>query len=101
MHHAAGTPASGVRAWNLRRDVDKDWTIEAVPDFRDLESISNRSRIDLESISNREGSAMRHGSSILRWVLVALAVMGCAGVLLTGCDRTISDDTSQLPEWIR
>ncbi len=44
---------------------------------------------------------MRHGSSIFHWVLVALAVTGFAGVLLTGCDRTISDDTSQLPEWVR
>jgi hypothetical protein len=44
---------------------------------------------------------MRHASSILQWVLVALAVAGFAGVLLTGCDRTISDNSSQLPEWIR
>ena len=43
---------------------------------------------------------MRHGSSILRWVLVALAVTGLTSALLTGCDRTISDDSSQLPEWI-
>jgi hypothetical protein len=44
---------------------------------------------------------MRHGSSILHWVLVALAAAGFTGVLLTGCDRTISDDSSQLPEWVR
>jgi len=44
---------------------------------------------------------MRHASSILRWVLVALAVAGFASVLLTGCDRTISDDPRQLPEWVR
>ncbi len=44
---------------------------------------------------------MRQGSSILRWVLVALVVAGLTGVLLTGCDRTIRDDTRQLPEWVR
>jgi len=44
---------------------------------------------------------MRHGSSILRWVLVALAVSGLTSALLAGCDRTISDDTRQLPEWVR
>jgi len=37
MRHAAGTSASGVRAWNLPRDVDVDWTNEAVPGLRDLE----------------------------------------------------------------
>ncbi len=46
------------------------------------------------------------GWSILRWsilnrVLVALAVAGFAGALLTGCERTISDDGSWLPEMIR
>ena len=46
---------------------------------------------------------MHRGSSvsILNWVLVALAVAGFAGALLTGCDRTISDDGSWLPESIR
>ncbi len=46
---------------------------------------------------------MHRGSSILllKWVLVALAVAGFAGVLLTGCDRTISDDASLLLESVR
>ena len=39
--------------------------------------------------------------SILRFVLVALAVAGFAGALLTGCERTISDDASWLPETIQ
>ena len=38
---------------------------------------------------------------ILNWVLVALAVAGFAGALLTGCERTISDDASWLPETIQ
>ena len=37
---------------------------------------------------------------VLNRVLVALAVVGFAGVLLTGCDRTISDDGSWLPTLI-
>jgi hypothetical protein len=37
---------------------------------------------------------------ILNGVLVALAVVGLAGALLTGCDRTIKDDSSWLPESI-
>ena len=48
---------------------------------------------------------MHRGSSnlvlsnlVLNWVLVALAVAGFAGALLTGCDRTISDDGSWLLE---
>ncbi len=42
---------------------------------------------------------MHRRSSILLldWVLVALAVAGLAGALLTGCDRTISDDSSWIP----
>jgi hypothetical protein len=32
---------------------------------------------------------------ILHWVLVAAAVAGFAGALLTGCDRTISDDENR------
>jgi hypothetical protein len=38
--------------------------------------------------------------SILNGVLVALAVAGFAGGLLTGCERTISDDEVSLPESI-
>ena len=33
--------------------------------------------------------------------LVALAVAGFAGALLTGCERTISDDGSWLSESVR
>jgi hypothetical protein len=46
---------------------------------------------------------MHRGSSILNlnWVLVALTVAGFAGVLLTGCDRTISDDSSWIHESIQ
>jgi len=42
---------------------------------------------------------MYRGSSIqlLNWLLVALAVAGLAGALLTGCDRTIEDDSSWIP----
>jgi hypothetical protein len=39
--------------------------------------------------------------SILNGVLVALAVAGFAGALLTGCERTISDDGSWLSESVR
>jgi hypothetical protein len=39
--------------------------------------------------------------SILKGVLVALAVAGFAGALLTGCERTISDDGSWLSESVR
>jgi hypothetical protein len=39
--------------------------------------------------------------SILKFVLVALVVAGFAGALLTGCERTISDDGSWLPETIQ
>jgi hypothetical protein len=41
------------------------------------------------------GSVHRESSILIRilnWVLVAAAVAGFAGALLTGCDRTISDD---------
>jgi hypothetical protein len=34
-------------------------------------------------------------------VLIALVVAGLSGALLTGCDRTISDDGSLIPEWVR
>ncbi len=46
---------------------------------------------------------MHRGSSILflNWVLVALAVVGLAGALLTGCDRTISDDAGWIPESVQ
>ena len=46
---------------------------------------------------------MRRGSSIrlLNWLLVALALVGFAGALLTGCDRTITDDGRLLHESIR
>jgi hypothetical protein len=44
------------------------------------------------------GDSVHHRSSILNWVLVALAVAGFAGGLLTGCERTISDDEVSLPE---
>jgi hypothetical protein len=46
---------------------------------------------------------MHRGPSvlILNWVLAALAVAGFAGALLTGCDRTISDDGSWIPESVR
>ena len=46
---------------------------------------------------------MHRGSSILmlNWVLVALAVAGFAGALLTGCDRTISEDGSLILESVR
>jgi hypothetical protein len=47
-----------------------------------------------------KGDAVRSRSSMLDWVLVALAVAGLAGALLSGCDRTIKDDTSWLPESI-
>ena len=49
----------------------------------------------------KEGDSMHRGSSILDWVLVALAVAGFAGALLTGCERTITDDSSWLPEPVR
>jgi hypothetical protein len=39
--------------------------------------------------------------SVLNGVLVALAVAGFAGALLTGCERTISDDGSWLSESVR
>lgn len=38
---------------------------------------------------------------ILNWMLIALAVAGLAGALLTGCDRTISDNGSLLSERVR
>ncbi len=46
---------------------------------------------------------MHRGSSILmlNWVLVALVVVGLAGALLSGCDRTITDDGRLLHESIR
>ncbi len=46
---------------------------------------------------------MHRGSSILvlDWVLVALAVATLAGALLTGCDRTISEDSSLLFELVQ
>ena len=44
---------------------------------------------------------MRCRASILDWVLVALAVAGFAGALLTGCERTISDDASWFPESVQ
>ncbi len=46
---------------------------------------------------------MHRGSSIrmLNWLLVALALVGFAGALLTGCDRTITDDGSLLHESVR
>ncbi len=46
---------------------------------------------------------MHRGSSILilNWLLVALAVAGFAGALLTGCDRTISDDAGWIPESVQ
>ncbi len=46
---------------------------------------------------------MHRGSSIqfLNWVLVALTVAGLAGALLTGCDRTITDDGSLLHQSVR
>ena len=40
-------------------------------------------------------------SRILSGVLLALAAMGIAGVVLTGCDRTISDNGSVLAESVR
>ncbi len=68
-------------AWNLQPDIDKDWVTEA----------------------SEGGDSMHRGSSILflNWVLVALAVVGLAGALLTGCDRTISDDASWIPESVQ
>jgi len=38
---------------------------------------------------------------VLDWVLVALAVAALAGALLTGCDRTISEDSSLLLELVQ
>jgi len=37
---------------------------------------------------------------ILDWVLAAIAVVGLAGTLLTGCDRTIKDSRT-IPGSIR
>jgi len=34
-------------------------------------------------------------------VLAAIALVGLAGTLLAGCDRTIKDDNRYLPESIR
>jgi len=48
----------------------------------------------------KRGDAVYRRSSILDWILVALAVAGLAGALLTGCERTISDNSSRLPESI-
>ena len=46
---------------------------------------------------------MHRGSSRLmpNWLLVGLALVGLAGALLTGCDRTITDDGSLLHESVR
>ncbi len=43
----------------------------------------------------------RSSRLMLNWLLVALALVGFAGALVTGCDRTITDDGSLLHESIR
>ena len=65
-------------------------------------SVHRRSSIRSRSILGRSilGRSIRKWL-ILNGVLVALAVAGFAGALLTGCERTISDDGSWLPESVR
>ena len=69
------------KAWNLRPNIDRDWVSEV----------------------SEGGESMHRGSSIrlLNWLLVALALVGFAGALLSGCDRTISEDGSLLHESVR
>ena len=51
--------------------------------------------------SNSRRSILKSQRFLSNWALVALAVVGFAGALSTGCERTISDDERTLTLSIR